>query len=72
MVYNVGQGRDGEPTHDGKTGRDYSDARFDRGPYEDACEAVGRVEMSRKDQLDDADDGDSADAWGTGTLSARS
>ena len=72
MVYNVGQGRGGKPTHDGKTGRDDTDARLDRGPYEDACETVNRVEMSQKDQLDGADDGDSADAWETGMLSAQS
>ena len=53
-----------ELTHDGETGGDDAYTGLDAGPDEDACETVGGVEMSRKDQLDNADDGYGADAGG--------
>lgn len=70
-VCDTERGRVGELTHDGKTGGDDADAWFDTGPYEDLCEAVGFVGMSRVNQFDDADYGNGADAWGWRSLSAR-
>ncbi len=60
--------RMGELTHDGETGGDDAYAWLDGGPDEDACETIGGVEMSRRDQFDDADDGYGADAGGGGNV----
>ncbi len=63
--------RMGELTHNGETGGDDAYAGLDGGPDEDACETVGGVEMSRKDQFDDADDGYGANAGGGKRRSAK-
>lgn len=54
----------GELTHDRETGRDDAYAGLDAGPYEDACETVCRVGVSRSNQFDDTDYRYSADAEG--------